>query len=45
MSEGWGKVTTSWWLEPAGVGQKASAVVGAQVTAQREEVADGRQSA
>lgn len=24
MSEGWGKVTTSsWWLEQAGVGQKA----------------------
>lgn len=43
MSEGWGKVTTSsWWLEQAGVGQKASAVVGAQ----REEAADdGRQSA
>lgn len=44
-SEGWDRVAVPWWLEQAGVGRKARAVVGAPVRAQGGEMTDRRQSA
>lgn len=44
MSESWGKVTTSWWLEQAGVGQKARAAVGSKSRPrERKQLMEGNQ--